>query len=92
MAKEIKRYGDDGMRTNNPDWTEARPIPDTLVEDTEIVRKEVRVQFYDKLRTIAPNPEYAEIIFKQGLMINAEEVTAVSFEETVVTTYRRSKV
>lgn len=87
--KEIKRPGDGGMRTNNPEWREATAIPDNLVEDTEIVKREVRVHFlsHDPL-----SYEYIQGIFNLGLAVPPDHVTAVTVTEEVVTTFRRSKV
>lgn len=87
--KEIKRPGDDGMRTNNVDWREAREVPDNLVEDTEIVKREVRIHF------LGHEPfsfDYIQSVFQHGRTLEAQDVTAVTVTEEVVTTFRRSKV
>lgn len=76
------------VQMNNPEWKEATAIPDTLVEDTEITKHEVRIQFLSAGRGI----DYIESIFKQGLTVDSAQITAVSVTEEVVTTYRRSKV
>jgi hypothetical protein len=88
MSKEIRRPGDLGMRTNNPEWREASAIPDSLVEDTEIVKREMRIGFlcHEPL-----SMEYVQRIFAQGQVIDPLEVVSVTVTEEVRTTFTRSR-
>jgi hypothetical protein len=88
MANEIKRKGDDGMRTNNPDWREATAIPSGFTEDTEIIRREVKIGFYDHSPMTM---ERIEGLFTQGLTVGPDQMVAVYVTEEVVTTIKRSK-
>lgn len=85
---EINREGDKGMRTNNPEWTEARQISDNLVEQTEITERQTKISFYSEKTT---DLDYVEFIFKNGLQVDPGRIANVQITETVVTTYTRSR-
>ena len=76
------------MAADKQNKYEARSIPATLDERTEITQREVRIGF---LSDVPMDPDYFERVFETGLTVERDHVHSITVIETVVTTYTRPK-